>query len=151
MNRLLPLKLTHRQRRIWWSVLGVLLGTAAITALAMWVQVSRNTDLGDPTAGITDFDTERAAAAPDPLPGGRRGGGRHHGPPQHRRLCGDTGPPGLGRLRQRRRFRSVHVSTAEDDAAPLESSGSHLFRKDSGSSRMSRRRRANFRAADGAS
>ncbi len=42
-----------RKRRIWLSLLGTLLGTGLVTGLVAWVEVRRNTDLGDPTEGVT--------------------------------------------------------------------------------------------------
>jgi hypothetical protein len=77
-------------------VLGVLVGTAAMTVLGVWVQAVRNTDLGDGAAGITSFDADRDATAAPPLRfrdvAASLGIATRHGPPQRqRRLCEDTG------------------------------------------------------------
>lgn len=89
-------KPTQRVRRIGWSVLGVVLGTAATTALGLWVQNARNTDLADATTQITDFNAERSAAKVPPIRfrdvADAAGIAMRHGPTRRqRRLCEDTG------------------------------------------------------------
>lgn len=89
-------KPTQRVQRIGWSVLGVVLGTAAATALGLWGQAARNTDLGDAAARITDFNADRNAAAVPPIRfkdvAESSGIAMRHGPAKrHRRLCEDTG------------------------------------------------------------
>ena len=137
--RFLPRSLTRRQQRIWWSVLGVLVGTAAMTALGVWVQAVRNTDLGDGAAGITSFDAERGATAVPPLRfrdvAASLGIVTRHGPPQRqRRLCEDTGSglawadyDGDGDF-------DLYVVDycADDEANSTASTGSRLFRNDGG-------------------
>jgi len=44
---------TRRERKILLSIWGAIVGLTAVTALVVWIEISRNTDLADPTAGIT--------------------------------------------------------------------------------------------------
>lgn len=86
---------SSRQRKIWLSVGATLLGTAAVTQLGLWVQAARNTDLKDPTAGITASDLEHRVQTP-PIRfrdvAAETGVVMRHGPgPRHRKLPEDTG------------------------------------------------------------
>ncbi len=45
--------LSRRQRRIRLSLLATLVGLGGLTGAALWIEAGRETDLADPTAGIT--------------------------------------------------------------------------------------------------
>lgn len=86
---------SHRRRKIWYSVVGTVLGTAAVTLGVLWVQAARKTDLADPTQGITALDTEPAIQS-TPIRfrdvAAERGLVMRHGPGRrHRLLPEDTG------------------------------------------------------------
>ncbi len=88
-------KMSGRQRKIWFSVVATVLGTAVLTQLALLVQAARNTDFNDRTAGITASDLEaRVAAPPIRLTDVAQESGivMVHGPgPRQRLLPEDTG------------------------------------------------------------
>ncbi|MAG58587.1 MAG: hypothetical protein CMJ83_20045 [Planctomycetes bacterium] len=58
--------MSRRKQRIWVSVLGTLVGLALLTWGGLWMMSSRDTDLTDPTAGVTASfrDAEGAGAPP---------------------------------------------------------------------------------------
>ena len=57
---------TKREKKIWLSVAATLLGTVAFAAMVLWIDRSRDTDLGDPEAGITAaFKDGATANAPE--------------------------------------------------------------------------------------
>lgn len=48
-----PRKGNQRRRRLWLSTLATVVGLVALTGGAAWVEKSRDTDLADPTAGVS--------------------------------------------------------------------------------------------------
>lgn len=83
-------------RKIWLSVVLTLLGTGGLTWAAIWIAAARDTDLGDPTAGISAADLELNAAHAPPLRfeevAASAGITMRHGPgPRTRNLPEDTG------------------------------------------------------------
>ena len=89
-------KLSQRQRKIWLSVAYTLVGTALLTALAMWAADKRDTDLVDPTLGVTaGFKEADQTDAPEIrfVDVARQAGvDLHHGlGPRSRILTEDTG------------------------------------------------------------
>lgn len=86
---------SHRWRKVWYSVVATVLGTAAVTMGVLWVQAARKTDLADPLQGITALDTEPAVQS-TPIRfrdvAADLGLMMRHGPgPRHRLLPEDTG------------------------------------------------------------
>ena len=54
-----------RQQKVWLSMGGTVLGLAGLTGVAMWVGAARDTDLVDPTVGVTSiFKNVGSADAP---------------------------------------------------------------------------------------
>ncbi len=85
-----------RQQTVWLSIGGTILGLAGLTAIAMWIASARNTDLADPTAGVTSaFKNEASADAPPVMfqdVAKARGVIMRHGPGRRgRTLPEDTG------------------------------------------------------------
>ena len=87
---------SRRTRRIWWATAATVGGVAALTAFAFWLESRRETDLADPTAGVTAMARH---VAPDDAPAIRFrdvaadvGITMRHGPgPRGRTLPEDTG------------------------------------------------------------
>jgi len=87
---------SRRVKKIWWFSLALLLGTCATTAIVAWVEVARNTDLADPTIGITARDKDESQAVDSPIwftdVTAALGVVMRHGPgPRRRLLPEDTG------------------------------------------------------------
>lgn len=87
---------SRRVRRIRWFVLGFALATGATSILVVWVEASRETDLADPTAGITAIASEGNDGGLSPIRfrdvTEAMGLAMRHGPgPRSRRLPEDTG------------------------------------------------------------
>ncbi len=58
-------KQLSRQQKVWASIGGTVLGLAGLTGIAIWIGNARNTDLADPTAGVTSaFKNQSLAKAP---------------------------------------------------------------------------------------
>lgn len=58
-------RLSRRQRRIWFSVAVTFVSTGVTAGVVVWVEAQRNTDLADPTAGVTSAFRRIDAATPD--------------------------------------------------------------------------------------
>ena len=56
---------TGRQRRLRWAIVSTVVGSLALLALGARIERARDTDLGDPTAGVT---AERSHEVPDTAP-----------------------------------------------------------------------------------
>ena len=85
---------SRRQRRVWGSIGATLLGCGVLTGVGLWVQSSRDTDLEDPTAGVTANFKGSQVASPIRLRDVARELGvvMRHGPgPRGRALVEDTG------------------------------------------------------------
>ncbi len=129
--------LSTRKRKIWLSVAATVLGTIALTQLALWVQASRNTDLNDRTVGITAGDLEaRIEAAPVRFRdvAAQLGVVMRHGPgPRHRVLPEDTGS-GLawGDYDGDGDFDLYVVNFQVEEIASQQEGGGCLFRNDGG-------------------
>ena len=67
MKRAKRRKPLSRTQKIWASVLATVVGTAAIAGLVIWADVRRDTDLGDPTAGITATAKQTAQTQAPPI------------------------------------------------------------------------------------
>lgn len=53
MSWLYPGTWSRRQRKVWSALACTLIGVTAFTAFALWLAAARNTDLTDPTQGVT--------------------------------------------------------------------------------------------------
>jgi hypothetical protein len=87
---------TSRQRKIWFALVGTVLGTAALTGMAVWVDASRQTDFRDLSTSITAIDLQQSEVPAPPLRfrdiAQERGVVMRHGPgPRSRLLPEDTG------------------------------------------------------------
>lgn len=96
MRRSVHGKSLSRQAKVWLAVAATVLGTAALSALAVWVETRRKTDLANPALGVTaQFkDTGGAAAPPIRFVDVAEAMGivMRHGPgPRGRTLPEDTG------------------------------------------------------------
>ncbi len=85
-----------RKQKIWISIWGTVLGTTALTGLVLWADARRNTDLGDPTAGVTASAKEAGHVKVPPIlfsdVAEAMGIRMRHGPgPRSRTLPEDTG------------------------------------------------------------
>ncbi len=126
---------SSRKRKIWLSVAATVLGTGALTQVALWVQAARNTDLNDRTVGITAGDSEaRVEAAPVRFRdvAVEYGVVMRHGPgPRHRFLPEDTGS-GLawGDCDGDGDFDLYVVNMATENDAGSQAECSHLYRND---------------------
>ncbi len=127
--------LSTRKRKIWLSVGATVLGTIALTQLALWVQASRNTDLSDRTVGITAGDLKaRIEAAPVRFRdvAAQLGVVMRHGPgPRHRVLPEDTGS-GLawGDYDGDGDFDLYVVNFHVEEGSPKQEEGGCLYRND---------------------
>ncbi|MDP7742659.1 MAG: CRTAC1 family protein [Lentisphaeria bacterium] len=60
-----PVKMSRRARKAWLAAGWIVLGTATLTGFALWLNNRRDTDLTDPTSGITaDFKEVGSVAKP---------------------------------------------------------------------------------------
>jgi hypothetical protein len=88
--------MSRRKRKIWFAVWYTVLGTATLAGLALWLAARRNTDLADPTAGVTAGFRDAGAVAVPPIRfhdvAEAMGVVFRHGPgPRGRNLPEDTG------------------------------------------------------------
>ncbi|MCP3960483.1 MAG: VCBS repeat-containing protein, partial [bacterium] len=87
---------SRRTRRAWHAVVWTGLGTALLVALALWLAAWRNTDLADPTVGVTSVFKNTGGAAASPIRfrdvAAQMGVVARHGPGERgRALPEDTG------------------------------------------------------------
>jgi len=87
---------TARERKVWMSTVGTLLGLLGLGAGALWLANRRDTDLADPTAGLSAAEREEAAIDAPPIRfrdvAAELGVVMRHGPgPRGRTLPEDTG------------------------------------------------------------
>ncbi len=63
----LPRPASRRRRRLVQAVAATVLGTAALAAAGVWIARARDTDVADPTAGLTDAHRSGAGVAAPPV------------------------------------------------------------------------------------
>ena len=130
---------TSRKRKIWLSLVGTVLGTVAVTALAITLRRERSTDLADPLTGVTAGFKDASAAAAPPIRfrdvAQELGVVMRHGPgTRQRALPEDTGSglawgdyDGDGDFDLYIvNFSAPHVGAGKEEAC------NHLFRNDGG-------------------
>jgi enediyne biosynthesis protein E4 len=134
------LRLSRRQRSIWFSVLGTLAIVAALTVVLRMREIRYNTDLSDARAGITSYSTDFTDRQPAPEirfrdVAAERGLHFHHGPAQRaRRLCEDTGGGLAWADYDGSGYFDLYVVNycRSDENGEVESIGGRLFRNQAG-------------------